>query len=54
MSDTEEYRRNAIICADIAKNCKSPDEREQWLRMRQAWLTLAEGREKHNPLPKQD
>jgi hypothetical protein len=54
MSDSDEFRRNAATCADIAKNCKSPDEREQWLRMRQAWLTLAEGADKRHSSPKQD
>jgi hypothetical protein len=49
VSDAEEYRRNATVCADIAAKCKSPDEREQWLRMRQEWLTLAEGAGKRDP-----
>jgi hypothetical protein len=54
MSDAEEYRRNATVCADLAQNCKSPDERDQWLRMRQAWLTLADGADKRSPAPRRD
>jgi hypothetical protein len=54
MSDAEEYRRNATVCADLAQNCKSPDERDQWLRMRQAWLALAEGADKRSPAPRRD
>ena len=49
MSEADEFRKNAATCADIAKNCKSPDERDQWLRMQQAWLRLAEGADKRNP-----
>ena len=52
MSDAEELRKNASICGDLAKKCKSDVEREQWLRMQQSWLALAENREKHSLAPK--
>jgi hypothetical protein len=48
MSDAEELRKNASICGDLAKRCKSDVERDQWLRMQQSWLALAENREKRS------
>jgi hypothetical protein len=41
-----------MICGDLAKNCKSDVERDQWLRMQQSWLVLAENREKRSLAPK--
>ena len=52
MSDAEELRKNAMICGDLAKRCKSDVEREQWLRMQNSWLALAENREKRSLAPK--
>ena len=52
MSDAEELRKNAMICGDLAKRCKSDVEREQWLRMQKSWLMLAENREKRSLAPK--
>ena len=52
MSDAEELRKNAMICGDLAKRCKSDVEREQWLRMQMSWLMLAENREKRSLAPK--
>jgi hypothetical protein len=54
MSASEEFRKNAATCSEIAKACKSLDEREKWLRMRQAWLNLAEKDAKPDPLPEQE
>jgi hypothetical protein len=51
MSDVEEFRKKATICGDLAKQCRSEVEREQWLRMEESWLALAENREKHNLTP---
>ena len=52
MTDAEELRKNAMICGDLAKRCKSDVERDQWLRMEQSWLALAENREKYSLAPK--
>jgi hypothetical protein len=52
MSDAEELRKNAMICGDLAKRCKSDVERDQWLRMEKSWLALAENREKRSLAPK--
>jgi hypothetical protein len=56
MTDAEELRKNASICGDLGKRCKSDVERDQWLRMQQfcdqwlrmqqSWLALAENRDK--------
>jgi len=54
MSASEGFRKNAALCDEIAKTCTSLDEREKWLRMRQAWLNLAEKDAKPDPLPEQD
>ena len=48
MRDAEELRKNASICGDLAKRCKSEVEREQWLRMQTSWLALAENRDKQS------
>jgi hypothetical protein len=52
MTDSEEYRKHATLCADLAQATKSPDEREQWLRMQRSWLRLAEDAERRNPQPR--
>jgi hypothetical protein len=54
MSDAEELRKNATICGDLAKRCKSEVEREQWLRMEQSWLALAANRDKLSLAPKRN
>jgi hypothetical protein len=54
MSASEEFRKNASTCDEIAKTCKSLDEREKWLRMQQAWLKLAENAAKRDSPPKPD
>jgi hypothetical protein len=51
MTDAAELRKNAMICEDLANRCKSEVEREQWLRMQQSWLALAENREKSSLAP---
>jgi hypothetical protein len=54
MSASEGFRKNAATCSEIAKTCTSLDEREKWLRMRQAWLNLAEKTAKPDFPSKQD
>jgi hypothetical protein len=54
MSASEELRKNAATCDELAKTCTSLDEREKWLRMKQAWLNLAENATKPDPPAKQD
>jgi hypothetical protein len=54
MSAFEEFRKNAATCDEIAKTCKSLDEREKWLRMKQVWLNLAENAAKPDLPPTQD
>jgi hypothetical protein len=54
MSASEELRKNAATCSEIATTCTSLDEREKWLRMRQAWLKLAENAANSDPLPEKD
>jgi hypothetical protein len=54
MSASEGFRKNAATCDEIAKTCTSLDEREKWLRMRQAWLALAEKAAKPAPPPNRD
>ena len=46
MSDTEEYRLNADVCAALADATVSPLDRAIWLRLKLAWLALA-AKEQH-------
>jgi hypothetical protein len=52
MSASEEFRKNAAMCDELAKTCTSLDEREKWLRMKQAWLNKAQNATKPDPTPK--
>jgi hypothetical protein len=54
MSASEEFRKNAAMCDEIAKTCTTLDEREKWLRMKQVWLNRAENVATPDPSPKQD
>jgi hypothetical protein len=54
MSASEEFRKNAAMCDEIAKTCTSLDEREKWQRMKQVWLNRAENAVKPDPSPRQD
>jgi hypothetical protein len=42
MSESQKYLENADNCADLAELAQTLAERKRFLRMKDAWLSLAE------------
>ena len=41
-SDPEYYRRQAKTCREMAEKATDPHDREEWLRLAQEWIEMAE------------
>jgi hypothetical protein len=42
MSRADEYRQNAIECHEQAAKSLTPHDKQQWLKIAEHWLELAE------------
>ena len=45
MSDTDQMRKNAENCAELAENAKDAPSKERFKRMEKAWRNLADNQE---------
>jgi hypothetical protein len=48
MANASEFRDNARVCNDLAAAARGDNERNCWLKMKAAWLKLAEKEESAN------
>jgi hypothetical protein len=49
MSRADEYRQNAVECHEQAAKSIAPHDKQQWLKIAEHWVKLAEATEQSEP-----